>query len=144
MKPRKKKSNRDKLTAEAYKLWCKLVHAKGQCELCFRSEGKLDAHHICGRQGVLKYWLDNGILLCFQCHRLGAHSEAWDKQDEFHKKLKALRGEENLEELKRIKHSGIKLGVHELEELVQDYKLKLGQYLYLFNLYGIILRFSNI
>ena len=117
---RKKKSNRQKLIDKAYGLWCDAIHARGKCELCGKSDGKLDAHHIEGRTGKLLYWLPNGILLCFQCHRLGAHAETYSKQEQFHEKLTQYLGVEKLDELKLIRNTVNKVNLVELEQIIDD------------------------
>jgi 5-methylcytosine-specific restriction endonuclease McrA len=69
-----------KLQKDCTKLWAEQIHARdGICQLCGkqRSQGKLDAHHIFSKAGHqnVRYDLDNGILLCFYCHRVKTHQQ---------------------------------------------------------------------
>lgn len=124
---RKKPSLKQKLEKQLYRLCCQIIHARGKCELCGKSDGKLDFHHIEGRKGVLLYRIDNGILLCFHCHRLGVHSEASSVQAEFREKIIELRGLGTMQELKRLRYDTTKIPTIELAELLEVYNLKLNQ-----------------
>lgn len=50
------------------------------CQICSKSDGILNAHHIIPKQfREFRFNLDNGILLCFQHHRgfkYSAHQNA--------------------------------------------------------------------
>ncbi len=109
MKPKRKK-----LEDKIYKKVCEIVHARGKCELCGKSDGKLDLHHIQGRTGQLKYCLANCILLCFNCHRRGVHNEASHIQAKFRQAIIDKRGD--IDDVVRLKDQ--KLGIIELEELL--------------------------
>lgn len=113
-----KKSKRAKLRAKLWKAVKEIVHTRGECELCGRSQGKLDCHHINGRSGQLLYCLDGCILLCFTCHRNGVHSPASTTQAEFRKKIIDKRGE--IDWLMKLKDQ--KIGIVEMEELLEQYK----------------------
>ena len=106
------KSKRKKLEDKIYKKVCEIVHARGKCELCGRSEGKLDLHHIQGRTGQLKYHLPNCILLCFNCHRRGVHDETSYIQAKFRKAIIDKRGD--IDDIVKLKDQ--KLGIFELEQ----------------------------
>lgn len=97
-------------------------HAKGKCELCDRTTGKLDAHHLEGRAGTLKWWYPNLILLCFNCHRRGVHNEASSVQAKFREKIIALRGIIELENLVHIKDT--KFTTTDLEDFYGEYSEK--------------------
>jgi hypothetical protein len=57
------------LTAKLDKAWSLLIRSRGYCERCGRSDGKLDACHIIGRQNFRLRWEPrNGMCLCFRCH----------------------------------------------------------------------------
>ena len=66
------------LERECMALWAQFVHAraKGKCELCGKA-GHLEAHHIFTKGGHLatRYAPDNGIALCFFCHRVKIHRQ---------------------------------------------------------------------
>ena len=110
-----KKSKRKRLENKIYKLVCKKVHERGECELCGNSGCKLDAHHLQGRTGQLKYHLPNLILLCFRCHRLGVHAQDSYTQNKFREKIKAIRGD--IDDLVKLKDQ--KLSILELENLLK-------------------------
>ena len=56
--------------------WAKAIKERDKvCQICKRSKGRLNAHHIIPRQFKETRWdLNNGILLCFQHHRVGKYS----------------------------------------------------------------------
>jgi hypothetical protein len=110
------------------KLWSQLIkqRAEGRCELC-HGEGR-DAHHIQGRSPqVLRWNLDNGIFLCFRCHRLGVHSPASETQAKFRDKIIFLRGEETMNNLAGLLYSSIKVTTAELKERIKEFKEMLQQ-----------------
>lgn len=46
-------------------LWSELIRLPGCCEVCGRSDRRLDAHHIVPRRYKRTRWLrDNGVCLC--------------------------------------------------------------------------------
>jgi hypothetical protein len=67
------------------RVWGEIIRGRAgsKCQRCGRL-GSLDAHHIIPRgTGATMGWFDlnNGIALCFQCHRVhGAHSIDVDEQ----------------------------------------------------------------
>jgi len=121
-KKRKKKSNSQILKSKLYDLWCEIIHSEKQCELCGKADGKLDAHHIEGRKGVLLWTILNGILLCFRCHRLGVHSEVSSVQAEYREKIAQKRGQDVLDKLKALRYDTSQPTVSELEGLVRFFE----------------------
>jgi hypothetical protein len=61
---------------KAMKAWGEYIHLKySSCAICGRSDGKLDAHHLISRKVVaFRNDPENGILLCFYCHK---HDPRW-------------------------------------------------------------------
>jgi len=53
------------------KLWGEIIRSKGKCEICGRQEGKLDPHHLFVSRACkhTRWNLNNGICICFICHR---------------------------------------------------------------------------
>lgn len=87
----KKKSTSKSLRKKCLKLWSEIIRgrASGMCEVCGRPAK--DAHHIIARgtsPNMGWFDLNNGIALCFQCHRVhGAHSLDIDEQIAFRDKM---------------------------------------------------------
>jgi hypothetical protein len=79
MKVKSKKSLKNKADI----LWSKIIRINGYCEWCGQSYGKLDAHHIMGKKGILRYELRNGVCLCYKHHRLKAHSDSAEDVKEY-------------------------------------------------------------
>ena len=56
-----------------YKEWRKKVFEKDKyrCQLCKKVGGYLESHHIkpYAKYKELKYEIDNGITLCYECHK---------------------------------------------------------------------------
>ena len=62
-------------------LWKEIIHQKGHCEVCGRTD-TLNAHHIIGRINKRLRWdIRNGCLLCASCHRLSKFSAHNDSQE---------------------------------------------------------------
>lgn len=57
-------------------LWKDYIKSRDKiCQHCGRTYGKMDAHHLYGRHIYsTRFLTNNGMLLCFQCHRK-AHDE---------------------------------------------------------------------
>ena len=119
-KPKAKKSRSDLIKKELYKLAMEITHMKPGCELCGRSEGTLHSHHMEGRAGSLKWWLEGLILLCFRCHVSGIHDVKFSRQQDIARQIKELKGEELLNSLVRLKDR--KFSTAELEEKLEEYK----------------------
>ena len=66
-------------------LWGKVIRARDKkCQWCGRKEGKLDGHHIisksrCSYSGMFD--LNNGVCLCFRCHRIRMESHSVEYRD---------------------------------------------------------------
>ena len=56
--------------------WKEVIRERDKCcQICKRSEGKLDAHHLIPKQFKEFRWdVDNGMILCFQHHKVGKYS----------------------------------------------------------------------
>lgn len=108
-------------------LWSAIVRKRiNKCEICGKSDGVLQAHHIQGRSPQILRWnLDNGICLCSHCHTFGqvsAHSTSYSGQKEFHRLLVQLKGERALNRLGEIREKTHKLTGADLEERIDRYK----------------------
>ena len=107
------------------KVWSALVRLGGRCEKCGRSDIKRDAHHIFPRKTAIKphwFYVPNGLDLCFNCHRDGAHSLDYDKQVEFHNWLVDYlpkRGQ-TYEGLKAICQAKGRIQLEDMEPLYND------------------------
>ena len=69
----------------------KVIERDGQCILCGESrEGYLASHHWYKTRRIkaTRWEVDNGVALCFQCHRF-----AHDKPEEFKVRLKEVKGD---------------------------------------------------
>lgn len=91
MKPKKKVKKKSKLRKKkdnprsiywrdrADRMWSSLILAKGRCEKCGRTTGRLDPHHLISRyHKMTRHRLENGICLCPHCHRFdkgSAHAD---------------------------------------------------------------------
>lgn len=72
-----RKPSKKTLTTKLDNAWSKAVRlkAKNKCEVCGKSDGVLNAHHIVGRTNRNLRWdLKNGCSLCFRCHKGGTKS----------------------------------------------------------------------
>jgi len=84
------KSHDKKLLA----LWSIKVkeNADFTCELCGKKSGTLNAHHYYGRKNrSTRYYLPNGICLCYTCHKGGTLS-AHESPEWFRKEILKIRG----------------------------------------------------
>ena len=119
-----KNSLRKRIKNRLDKLWSLIIRILGKCEICDNSGCKLDAHHIEGKGTLLlRYNLDNGIALCFNCHRNGVHSPASSVQASFRKKIMEIRGQDKMEELARLRYVTIKLTDTQLLEIEKKFKI---------------------
>jgi hypothetical protein len=85
-----KKSDDKKLLV----FWSQKVkeEAGNKCELC-GNVGRLNSHHFYGRKNKsTRYWLENGICLCFSCHT-GSVFSAHESPSWFEKEMLKIRGE---------------------------------------------------
>lgn len=93
-KSRKTKTEKQNLDKSCEELWRKIINHKGNyaCEKCGRV-GKLDSHHIIGRQNKRTRWdVSNGILLCSHCHTLSSEFSAHKTPSKFNKWLCEYKG----------------------------------------------------
>jgi len=117
-----KKKNRKTLSNKLDSLWSQYIRRHGVCDLCGRG-GSLDAHHVEHRIPLTLRWsLDNGVALCFRCHRLGVHSPASSIQAEFREKLTKLKGEKTMEELKQMRFRIEKVRDSDIQERIDTIK----------------------
>lgn len=90
-KAKKKKSSqrvRSDLAKKCLRIWSEIIAALSGnlCQKCGKTAR--DSHHIVARGksiGMSWFDIDNGVRLCYTCHRDGAHSIDFDKQVEFQK-----------------------------------------------------------
>lgn len=72
-----KKKSKKTIEKEKHKKWREKVLERDnhKCQICKRTEGKLDVHHIIPKQfKEFKYDVKNGIVLCFRHHKMGGFS----------------------------------------------------------------------
>lgn len=74
------------------------------------------------------YDLDNGVTLCYQCHRNLAHSRDFERQRDFHKWIEEYKGREFLEALEEKSHRTIHHTRGMLEDIKTSLKDKLKYY----------------
>jgi hypothetical protein len=92
-----KKSHDNKLL----KIWSLKVreNADCRCELCGKQSGTLQAHHYYGRKNrSTRYWIPNGICLCYTCHKGGIQS-AHESPEWFRSEILKIKGVLWLKEL---------------------------------------------
>jgi len=121
-----KKTTRKTWIRKLDKLWREIIKKRsaGYCELC--AKPGTDCHHIEHKSPQILRWnLDNGIYLCFRCHRLGMHHPASSVQMSFRKQLIAMLGQKQMDELKRMRHALRKYSLKDLEELYSQLKSQL-------------------
>ena len=65
-------SKQKKLKNKADTLWSKIIRFYGECEKCGKKGGNLHAAHIYSRRyAKTRHDLENGLCLCWPCHRRG-------------------------------------------------------------------------
>jgi hypothetical protein len=74
------------------KLWSLAVRNRDNytCRMCGTQTKNAEAHHIIGRDNkVLRWDIDNGISLCFYCHRYKIHGGKMGEEEriEFYRKV---------------------------------------------------------
>lgn len=73
IRPEEYEGAADLYNTKVYKEWRRYVFKrdKYKCQLCGRSGGKLEAHHIIPKRLDPSMVLDanNGVTLCYDCHR---------------------------------------------------------------------------
>ena len=89
-KKRRQKTPLQKQEARMKKTWGQAVRLRDRrCMICGRTEGKLDAHHKI-EKSLSKYYaydIDNGITLCFQCHRGNSKNAAHRNRSVFNERM---------------------------------------------------------
>lgn len=90
-----KQSNKLRLRDENDKLFALIIRFRdgGVCQRC-GSRKKLSAHHIFGRDYSVRWDLKNGVLLCFTCHILTAHSKNIKRANDFNDWVRDYLGED--------------------------------------------------
>jgi len=128
-KRRSKLTERKKWKRKCLEAWSRYIRRNGVCEKCGRCDGKLDAHHIIPRRTAIHpgwFMYDNGVALCFNCHRNGAHSLDFDEQVDFHSWVRQHLQDKGLDydRLKMICRSKGKMTVDHMkalhEQMVRD------------------------
>ena len=104
-------------------LWAKKVKDRDgwKCVLCGRELGKIggraNAHHVMKKKShLLRYDLQNGVCLCFGCHKNGVHSNDMQIAMNHLERLEAVLGLERVEYLSSLKRNPRKLSLTEAEE----------------------------
>jgi hypothetical protein len=80
-------------------LWSLIVRNRDNytCRMCGTKTKSGEAHHIIGRDNKALRWdIDNGITLCFYCHRYKIHGGKMSEED----KIKFYKSVSNYDELK--------------------------------------------
>ena len=121
LKAKKARTPAQKLTDKADALWRAKVKARDQvCQKC-GYDSTLEAHHIIKRWNLSTRWnVDNGILLCRDCHRRGPHS-AHNDEAGFAEWINRILGEEQITKLllETVRH-GSKTVQEWIDELKGD------------------------
>jgi 5-methylcytosine-specific restriction endonuclease McrA len=107
---------KDKIDTKLDDKWADRVREIGRCERC-GSKNNLSAHHIIGKTSRATRWdLENGICLCFSCHRI-----AHDFPDKFIRWLKTIRDYDSLV----VKGAGIsKMSMQDREKILKNLCIK--------------------
>lgn len=129
-KKRGKLTERKRLTHKLDKIWRAIIKDRvgGICEVC-GSKGR-DAHHIEGRgrgANSLRWNLDNGVFLCFRCHRLGVHSQSSSEQAEYRDMLFKIKGRDTMDRLKRLRKGDTKISTPEMRILLESLEKLRGE-----------------
>lgn len=125
-----KKPSKKTLVKHCDNAWAAYIKARAGhcCEICGRSDGQMNAHHIEGRTPrILRWELNNGICLCTGCHTFGevsAHSVSFSGQEKFHFLLVSRVGMGVLNALKDMKNSPqvIKFTEQDIIKLTKEIK----------------------
>ena len=111
VKPRKAVKKKRATTAAdlkraADKAWGTYIHQRDRgCRFCDRTDGKLDAHHICVRTfAATRCDPNNGLLLCFHCHQNIAHGDPFAAVWHYERIL----GHNGYQALREKAYSGVK------------------------------------
>jgi len=101
----------------AERVWKEKIkeRAKYTCELCYRKDIQLHAHHIERKQSTyMLLYLGNGICLCAGCHMSIHGINGLGALDEVRGRLDTIRGKSWLDRLKRLKNSPPKVSIEEM------------------------------
>jgi len=63
---------------KASTLWSKIIRSRAKgCVRCGKSDGVINAHHLLSKENYPQFQFDlnNGVALCFMCHKRFAHRE---------------------------------------------------------------------
>lgn len=94
------KREKNKLT----KLWGQAIHKlyNETCAVCGKRDGSMQAHHIYTRRRMTtRFDINNGILLCYSCHKGSSILSAHEAPEAFFNWLKKTKGEDWLKKLRR-------------------------------------------
>lgn len=127
--PKKKKrvkNERRALSNKLDRLVSMICRKKGECEICGRDQGVLNAHHFISRKyhGV-RWYLPNLVCLCVHCHTFSHKFSAHKTPEAFKARMIELRGKEWADDLnlRAIGHGNYKL--NDLKELLKELQLKI-------------------
>ena len=118
-KIKEKKTNSDSgLNKKLDKLWSEAVHLRDKvCRVCGNTKGQ--AHHIFTRKHFNTRWnLENGILLCFDCHKNTAHEKPLDFFDWLQKQA----GQDWIDDLRTKAKKTVKFSKEEKKEMIDGLK----------------------
>jgi len=118
-KIREKKTNSDSgLNKQLDTLWSEAVHLRDKvCRVCGNTKGQ--AHHIFTRKHFNTRWnLENGILLCFNCHKNTAHEKPLD----FFDWLEKQSGQDWIDDLRTKAKKTVKFSKEEKKEMIDGLK----------------------
>lgn len=124
-KIREKKTNSDSgLNNRLDDLWSEAIHLRDVvCRMCSRPKGQ--AHHIFTRKHFATRWnLENGILLCFNCHKNIAHEQPLD----FFDWLQKEGGQDWIDDLRRKAKQTVQFSKEEKQEMIEGLKKYISQF----------------
>jgi len=110
----KKKNSDSGLNKQLDVLWSKAIHLRDKvCRMCGNPKGQ--AHHIFTRKNYATRWdLENGILLCFNCHKNIAHEKPLD----FFEWLQKQSGQDWIDDLRQKSKKIAKFTKEEKQEMI--------------------------
>lgn len=114
-KIREKKVNSDSgLNKQLDNLWAEAIHLRDKvCRVCGNPKGQ--AHHIFTRKHFNTRWnLENGILLCFDCHKNTAHEKPLD----FFDWLRKQAGQDWIDDLRKKAKMAVQFSKEEKKEMI--------------------------
>lgn len=111
--------DRKDLDQQLLDLWSSKVKAIGYCEKCHKAKDQvqLHAHHIIPRKHKPMRWeVENGICLCYNCHLNWAHKNAL----EFNEWIREKRGSEFIDKLLYRSKLSTKFSASDMEILLKE------------------------